>query len=313
MRRGIAQWRARLTTMAVAGNVVLAVLASPAALVTTEKDTSRDFNAKMKQWRTEMSEKFRDAYRSLRGGKEKPSATASIDLREQDESYTVRLDLPGRDLAKVEVRLEGDTLRIAAPAEEKSGAYEQNIQLGDVEPDATLQIERKLQDNLIVITVPKMRGQAQTNRSASIPDPAIVPLEDWDHDVLARMEKMRREMDRVFAESFKELSRMPGHESFFDEERFGSTIDLAEEDDNYIVRAYLPARDMKNVNVTLDGRVLKIEAKAEEEKKGEKTVVGHQARYSQMLTLPGPVENEKMKVDRKENMLVVMLPKIRSD
>ena len=97
----------------------------------------------------------------------------------------------------------------------------------------------------------------------------------------------------------------------FDEARFGSSIDLAEEGDNYVVRAYLPDREMKNVNVSLDGRVLKIEAKAEEteQKKDQGATVSHRAQYSQMLTLPGPVQMDKMKVDRKENMIVVTVPK----
>jgi len=37
--------------------------------------------------------------------------------------------------------------------------------------------------------------------------------------------------------------------------------------------------------------------------------VTHKAAYSQLLTLPGPVQSEKMKVKKKEGMLVVTLSK----
>ena len=97
----------------------------------------------------------------------------------------------------------------------------------------------------------------------------------------------------------------------FDEPLFGSSVDLSEEGNNYVVRAYLPRRDMNKVNVSVEGQTLKIEAKAEESgdnpEKG--MIVSRQAQYSQMLTLPGPVKVDKMKVDRKEGLLVVTLPK----
>ncbi|MEO7098952.1 MAG: Hsp20/alpha crystallin family protein [Luteolibacter sp.] len=35
----------------------------------------------------------------------------------------------------------------------------------------------------------------------------------------------------------------------------------------------------------------------------------HKAEYMQILSLPGPVQVDKMKVDRKEGVLTVTLPK----
>jgi HSP20 family molecular chaperone IbpA len=71
---------------------------------------------------------------------------------------------------------------------------------------------------------------------------------------------------------------------------------------------------MNNVNVTVEGQTLKLEAKAEKTEQKEKNgmVFAQKARYSQLLTLPGPVQADKMAVKRKENMLVVTLPKALS-
>ena len=78
---------------------------------------NKGFLDKMEQWQDKMSDKFRDTWKSLRGdSKEKSVATASVDLREDKDNYTLRLNLPDRDLEKVEIKLEGDTLRIVAPA-----------------------------------------------------------------------------------------------------------------------------------------------------------------------------------------------------
>ncbi|MGI8601757.1 MAG: Hsp20 family protein [Verrucomicrobiales bacterium] len=237
---------------------------------------------------------------------------ASVDLREQKDSYTLRLNLPNRDLDTVQIKLQGDSLNIVAPAEDKVGRYEQVVALANVAPGAKPQIERKEKDNLIVVTVPKSSSLADAQPSASKePTSALSPLDEWERDVFARMEKMRREMDRIFDESIREFRLTPEHKGLFGRPRFGSSLDLQEEGDNYVVRAFLPDRNMDNVNVTVEGQILKVEAKAEEaEKKEDKGIVRlHKAHYQQVVTLPGPVKADKMKLDKKEGMVVVTLPK----
>jgi HSP20 family molecular chaperone IbpA len=283
---------------------------TPHASAAEEKKDSAGFVDKMKQWQDQMSDKFRDTWQGWRGKKGGDSiGAASVDLREQKESYTVRLNLPERDLDKVDIKLDGDSLHIAAPAERKAGGYKQTITLSDVAPDAKLVIDRRPKDNLIVVTVPKSSGSIEKAPSLSLPDPSLAPLAEWDSDIFARMEKMRREMDRIFDESFKEFRSE--HKGIFDRPRFGSSLDVQEEGGNYVVRAYLPDRNMENVNVTVEGQTLKIEAKAEDTgKKEDKGLVkSHKAHYAQVISLPGPVKAHEMKVDKKEGMLVVTVPK----
>ena len=155
-----------------------------------EKKDDKGFIEKMEQWQGKMTDKFRDAWKGLRGKKEERSiATASVDLREQKDSYTVRLNMPSRDLEKVEIKLDGDELHIVAPADDKAGRYEQTVALAGVAPDAKPQIERKQKDNLIVVTVPKSSSVAESGPSLTLPDPSLAPLSDWDRDIFDRMEK----------------------------------------------------------------------------------------------------------------------------
>jgi HSP20 family molecular chaperone IbpA len=114
--------------------------------------------------------------------------------------------------------------------------------------------------------------------------------------------------------AFAEFRSVPEFKEFFNQSRFGSSLDIKEESDKYVIRAYLPDRDMNNVNVTVEGQTLKVEAKTENAGQKEKDgmVFSRKARYSQLLTLPGPVQADKMAVERKENMLVVTLPKASS-
>jgi HSP20 family molecular chaperone IbpA len=285
----------------------------PASLAETKKE-EKGFTEKMEQWQDKMSDTFRDAWKNLRrDDKSSSGSTASVDLREQKDSYTVRLNLPHRDLEKVKVTLSDGELHIAAPAEDKAGRYEQTLKLDGVASDAEPKIERKQKDAMIVVTVPK--GSSVASASPTIPDPSLLPRGDWDRDLLARMDKMRREMDRVFKDAFDEFKLAPEHKGFFDEPRFGSSVDLKDDGDHYTLRAYLPERSMNNVNVTVEGQSLKIEAKEQElEARKDKSLdlrSERKAAYSQILTLPGPVQPEKMKVEKKDEMLVVTLPKAK--
>jgi HSP20 family protein len=308
--RGVINAWDRLFAMGVS---IAMVTTLAAAADERQPDTGR-FSENLKNFQEKISEAFRDSWRALWQDKEAKNisqsalSTASVDLREQQDSYTVRLNLPNRDMNKVEINLSGDTLHIVAPAEGKVGRYEQDIHLDGVAANAAPHIERKAEDNLIIVTVPKSRDLATTTPT---PSPSRELWDTWDRDVLERIDGMRREMDRIFNEAFSEFRSQPDFREFFDQPRFDSSFDLQEEKDKYVVRAYLPERDMNNVNVTVEGQVLKLDAKAENTRNEEKDGVlfSNKSEYSQVLTLPGPVQADKMTVDRKENMLVVTLPK----
>jgi HSP20 family protein len=270
-----------------------------------EKDNHSGFFGKMKQWQEEMSRTFREAQKKPGQGESKEGAsgsTASADLREQSDSYVLRLNLPGRTLDKVKIELTGNVLHIDAPAESHAGKYEQSVTLADA-AGSKLEVDRRAGENLIVVKVPKT--------SLAEHGSPFLPLLDFERDMLGRMERMQRDMDRIFEEQVQEFRVNPAHRDFFDLPRFGSSVDVKEEDGNYVVHAYLPGRDANNVNVTVEDQSLRIEAKAEknDKKDGEGTLLMRKSHYAQLLTLPGPVHADKMKVDRKEGVLVITLPK----
>jgi HSP20 family molecular chaperone IbpA len=120
-------------------------------------------------------------------------------------------------------------------------------------------------------------------------------------------------MDQIFQSAFGKVPRSPELLKYFDEPGFGAFIDLKEEGVSYVVTAYLPERDAKNVKATVEGRILKIEASAEDTpskpRDGSNVSVTRRAHYSQHLTLPGPVKAGEMTVDRKEGLLKITVPK----
>ena len=285
-------------------------LSTPSAAAETRE---QGFLDKVQAWQDKMSDKFRDTWKNLRKEGKPSVVSASVDLREQERSYMIRLDLPGRDLDKVEIRLEGDTLHILAPETDKLGRYEQTVILAGADAGAKPVIERRKEDGVITVTVPKTAKELGPVRLPAVPDIPWVAPSTWEGDVLRQMDGLRREMDRIFEDAFRDIPRSPGLENYFDQPRFGSFIDLKEEDANYVVTAYLPERDVKNVNASIEGRILKIEALAEDTpsaaKNGEKPSVTRRAYYSQQLTLPGEVQADKMNVERKEGILKITVPK----
>ena len=268
------------------------------------KGWGTQFIESMKKWEDKMSEVFRSAA----GGKagDKSAYSASIDVREQSDHYTVRVHLPDRDLSKVKVTMDGRTLKIAG-----DGGYEQSIVLRNAATVTLPHVDRLGQT--LVITVP--RGDDPTaGASKGAPGSSLLAPNEAERDVLARMDNMRREMDRVFQEAFKDFDLRLDTKGYFDQPQFGSSIDLQDEKDRYVIRAYLPGRDVQKIDVKVVDQVLTVEAKAEQrEKRGTGSIETFtMSGYAQSLTLPGPVQSDKMEVERKEGLLVITLPKKKS-
>src|SRR3954470_2094168 len=89
------------TSLATAATLTT-LLAAPLPLQAAEKnDATSGFVEKMKEWQDKMSDSFHNAWEGWRTKNDGHSvAAASVDLREQKDSYTLRLNLPNRDLNK---------------------------------------------------------------------------------------------------------------------------------------------------------------------------------------------------------------------
>lgn len=314
--------RQRAMSLAIGAFITL-----PSLAVAAEKDASFPENVieKSKQLQNRMSGMFRDVWSELRDSVDAKDraghslSTASVDVREQNAGYTVRVSLPGRDIEKTVVEMvNGKSLRIFAPANGKSGPYEQVVVLDRLASGVKPDVEKRPAEHLIIVHLSKTPDAAEPAPESreTPPKPLMAPPDRWDRDILARMEQMRREMDEIFQQSVKDFGDVPDFKDLFDHSRFGSSVELQEEGGNYVVRAYLPDRTAEDVKVTIDdGKILKIEAKAEERasQEGEAMVMKRKSHYLQQLTLPGPIDADGLKVDRKEGLLIITVPKKTTD
>ena len=95
--------------------------------------------------------------------------------------------------------------------------------------------------------------------------------------------------------------------------QLGSAMNIENEADKYVVHFYLPDPKLSDINVKYENGQLHLTAQ-EQQKQTSDMAAGNQpsttvARYESMTTLPGPVKDSGMKVDRKEGSVVVTLPK----
>ncbi len=92
-------------------------------------------------------------------------------------------------------------------------------------------------------------------------------------------------------------------------------LDLVDHDEELIVRAELPGVEKDDVNVTIAGDRLLIEAEREfEEEVEQENFYRHELGYGKLVrtvALPVEVDPEKIHAELKEGILKVTLPKIR--
>jgi HSP20 family molecular chaperone IbpA len=271
------------------------------------------------QLESEMDSIFKDTFQKFGNWFEQSKFASSIDLREQNDSYVVRLFMPNADTSKVNATVNGNALHITVSGQQgasqgnTSQRYEQTIGLPGPVQAGKLKIDRK--QDLVVITVPKSQTSVASNGSSRVASPPSSPSASpppgsvsWDQSIVNEMQRMEGRMDQLLRDGF------PGNlTSGSSNLELGSAINVKDENDKYVVHFYLPDSNFGNVNVKYENGEL--ELTADEQRKatqsGESSTLQSSGseRYQEMVTLPGPVKDKNMIVDRKSGAVVVTLPK----
>jgi len=234
---------------------------------------------------------------------------SGIEVSEDANSYTVKL--PKSDEKGVMVRMEGQTLRIGSKKAANGVRLEQSLALPDADDTQPLQISQENGQVAIVVTKsssPTPRATAQNptrHRQLSPVDPSLV-MGGSPQDVMDQFQQMQQQMDKLFAQAtggstgaspLAGLAGMGGS---------GMGVDIQEKGNDYVVRAKVPADATKNLKVAVDNdRVLKITAQNEDTAANQY----QSSNFTQVFTLPGPVQSGKMKVENENGDVVITLPK----
>jgi HSP20 family molecular chaperone IbpA len=130
------------------------------------------------------------------------------------------------------------------------------------------------------------------------------------------MQQFERHINSMFNQAWEGTNQIGLNPSF------DSSVKLTKEPHQYVVRFALPEKEVANARVTVDNGTLHLTSSCEarlpattgaqaEKDKGKTTEpeaidVEH---YEQLISLPGPVDNSKMKIQRGDGVLTVTLPK----
>lgn len=138
--------------------------------------------------------------------------------------------------------------------------------------------------------------------------------DDWDP--FAEMERMREEMMRMMDESLQRFHRSPLSRQFqLGPRSFAPRTDIEDAGDRYIVRMDLPGVDKANISVQIEGQTLSVTGKTAEERR-EEDASGRYLRqerrtgqFQRVVTLPGPVQSDKMEAKYADGVLTITVPK----
>ena len=121
-------------------------------------------------------------------------------------------------------------------------------------------------------------------------------------------ERMRSEMDRFLGSFFERRPTKAGEEG-----EFLPSIDLAEKDNELVVKCEVPGMDPKDIDISLSDGVLTIkgEKKQEREEKGADyhLVERSYGSFSRSIQLPKQVQSEKISASYKNGILKITLLK----
>jgi len=122
------------------------------------------------------------------------------------------------------------------------------------------------------------------------------------------LSSLRREMDRLWENFFVErpLGKIW-------EREWAPSLDMSETKDNFVVKAEVPGKDAKHIDISLTGDVLTIRGEKRQEKEEKEEdyhlVERSYGSFSRSVRLPAEVESNKIKASYKNGILAITLPK----
>lgn len=135
-------------------------------------------------------------------------------------------------------------------------------------------------------------------------------------DPFKEMQQMQDHMNRMFDDAFGRFGSSRRFGGLAREHSFSPRVDVDEEADRFVIRVDLPGVDEASINVkVVDERVVKITGTREkkvEESDDDGNVVRQERRMGQFersLSLPSPVDGGGMKIERKDGVFTIYLPK----
>lgn len=161
-------------------------------------------------------------------------------------------------------------------------------------------------------------NQHQTSRPHSLFDDDFfnsAPYDARTWNPYEEIQRMQRDMDRMFNNAFNRFNASPDFQHLFSESITTPEMDVQEDNDKYTVIVNLPGSSKEDVSVNLNGQTLTIKGKQKIErldKDSQGNIIFQERRsgsFQRSITLPDPVKQAGMKTKIDNGVLTVTIPK----
>lgn len=133
-------------------------------------------------------------------------------------------------------------------------------------------------------------------------------------DPFADMQRMQNDMNQFFSKAMNQFGTNEDFLSMRNEPGFASSLNVRDKGDHYEVDAFLPGAEINDVKVTTESNNgLRIAASQEKQEKrtskNSQAEVAEFGEYQQLVRLPADARTKDFKLDRKQNEVVISVPK----
>ncbi|MFZ0917881.1 MAG: Hsp20/alpha crystallin family protein, partial [Candidatus Udaeobacter sp.] len=291
--------------------------ASPGNSLNPSSSPFADVGKKMQDLDMRMDSVFANAFRDVGNWFDNSMVATSVDLREQNGNYVTRVYLPNGNTSKADVKIDNGALHLVMNDKQMINGkpepehFEQIIDFPKPVESDKMRVERK--KNLIVITVPKQTANTPI-ASASATTPAIAQASTgatattWEDSMFKDFARIQNQMDQAVRDVFPKNPSIGITTS-----QLESAVNVDDQKDKYVVHFYLPNRKTSNVSVNYKDGQLDLTA-SQQQNTSKQTASGSMQssasnRYEETISLPGPVNDKDMTVNRQAGAIIVTLPK----
>lgn len=137
-------------------------------------------------------------------------------------------------------------------------------------------------------------------------------LDEWDP--FKEMHAMHDRINQMFGNAYNRFRGSDHFGSFFDTHPFSPSVNIENKNDRYLITVDLPGAEESRLDINLEGRTLTISGNVESETLDDQkgTILRqerHSGQFRRTITLPGPVQADKMTTKSKKGILYIEIPK----
>ena len=136
----------------------------------------------------------------------------------------------------------------------------------------------------------------------------------WKRNKENHANELRRQIDTL-CDRFFDLDFMPSA-TVFGKGKWGPKLDISEGRKDIIVKAEIPGIEAKDLDISIDGRLLNIQGEKKQENTDQDETYYRVERsygyFNRTIELPGEVDREKVDASYKKGILKIKLRKTKS-